>query len=333
MFKKISLIAILLVLTPFLFASASNSAEKVAGLVLLQVEDLGQLWYVNPGNLEKYYMRNNEDVFRLMKYTGLGISEATFKSFNNLAPKRLAGRILLRVEANGEAYYVNPRTLNIHFLGRPDEAFKFMASLSVGAKNEIINQVKINQDFEEPASTTEEKPAEQDVNGGVDNSDTANRETSTTTEETDTETSTTTEEVDSNNATSSDECIFTEEFFSNKLLLGTPTASGTTKTINYDWGLNAPEGLSVPNKFSARWTGNCYFEGGLYKFSSSYNDSISVFIDGVNFMRSWRDSNITVHNEQDRVVEEGYHDVKVEYYDDSGWANISFSWEKIGEAN
>ena len=321
--KSLKLLILILLIIPFFPVNAS--ADKVSGLVLLQAEDLGQLWYVNPDNLEKYYMRNNDDVFKLMKYSGLDITEAAYKSFNSVAPKRLAGRILLRVQANGEAYYVNPRTLNIHFLGRPHEAFKFMASLSVGAKNSIIDPIKINQDFEEPAAVIAEEVSDDSQNEPV-----VEEEEVIENIEEDASASTT-EESAPQEATTSDECVFLEELFSNKLLLGTPSATTTTSAIDYDWGLSAPEGLAIPNKFSARWTGRCYFEGGLYKFSSSYNDAISIFIDGSNFIRSWRDSNITVNNNQEKNIEAGYHDIKVEYYDDSGWANVKFSWEKIGE--
>lgn len=46
-----------------------------------------------------------------MKELGLGIAEKDYQKLKKnhyLAPKRLAGKILLRVEAKGEAYYVNP---------------------------------------------------------------------------------------------------------------------------------------------------------------------------------------------------------------------------------
>jgi exopolysaccharide biosynthesis protein len=48
---------------------------------------------------------------------------------------KLAGRILLDVEGNGEAWYVNPADNKRHYLGRPDDAFRIMRQLAVGAKD------------------------------------------------------------------------------------------------------------------------------------------------------------------------------------------------------
>lgn len=46
--------------------------------------------------------------------------------------EKLAGRILLSVEENGEAWYLNPLDLRRYYLGRPADAFKVMRELSLG---------------------------------------------------------------------------------------------------------------------------------------------------------------------------------------------------------
>ncbi|MCK5416495.1 hypothetical protein KAI92_03650 [Candidatus Parcubacteria bacterium] len=324
----------ILLITPFFSLSANNSSEKVAGLVLLQVEDLGQLWYVNPKNLEKYYLKNNEDVFRLIKHTGLGVANKTFESFNGFAPKRLAGVILLKVEEHGEAYYVNPRTLSIQFLGNQNNFFHTFANISIGATNEIINPIKINQDFtistniiiKEPEELIEEESEliieEEDETGEI------------ITEEIDEEViATSSEEVLEETSTTTEQCVFLEEFFGNQKLIGSPTATSTSTTINYDWKLGSPENLNFSNKFSARWTANCYFEEGRYNFNVSFDDAVKVYLDGVNFISNWKDNARTVNFNRERNITEGYHKVKLEYYDASGLANIDFSWNKIGESS
>ncbi len=45
---------------------------------------------------------------------------------------RLKGRILLDVERNGEAWYVNPADEKRYYLGRPDDAFQVMRQLGLG---------------------------------------------------------------------------------------------------------------------------------------------------------------------------------------------------------
>lgn len=57
--------------------------------------------------------------------------------------ERLAGRILLEVEARGEAWYVNPADLKRYYLGRPDDAFNVMSKLSVGITNNDLAKIPI----------------------------------------------------------------------------------------------------------------------------------------------------------------------------------------------
>jgi uncharacterized protein YkwD len=55
--------------------------------------------------------------------------------------QRLSGKILLQVEAKGEAWYVNPETKERYFLGRPADAFEVMRSLGLGIKNSDIANI------------------------------------------------------------------------------------------------------------------------------------------------------------------------------------------------
>lgn len=134
-------LAILLIFP--LFVRANNLGQQLAGRILLQVEENGEAWYINPKDEKRYFLGRPEDAFNLMRQLGLGVSEQDFNSFNNAVPKRLAGHILLRVEANGEAYYVDPVDLKMHFLGRPMDAFNVMRSLGLGITNQNLNKISV----------------------------------------------------------------------------------------------------------------------------------------------------------------------------------------------
>lgn len=116
-------------------AEANDLRTKLSGRILLAVEDNGEAWYVDPSNKEKYFLGRPLDAFNLMQQIGLGVSNKDFDSFNGKAPTRLSGKILLKVEDNGKAYYVNPLTLKLHFLGRPQDAFQLMRTLGLGITN------------------------------------------------------------------------------------------------------------------------------------------------------------------------------------------------------
>ena len=63
---------------------------------------------------------------------------ASFVIPNQVSATTLNGRILLQVEAKGEAWYVNPLDSSRYYLGRPENAFELMRSLGLGASNKDI---------------------------------------------------------------------------------------------------------------------------------------------------------------------------------------------------
>lgn len=54
---------------------------------------------------------------------------------------KLKGKILLQVESNGEAWYVNPANTQRYYMGRPADAFALMRQLGIGITN--ANLIKI----------------------------------------------------------------------------------------------------------------------------------------------------------------------------------------------
>jgi len=124
---------------------SSSLSNRLSGRILLQVESHGEAWYVNPVNDSKYYLGRPADAFAIMRQLGLGISNQDYVSFNGQAPARLSGRILLRVENHGEAYYVNPLDLKMHYLGRPADAFAIMRGLGLGIANTDLRRIDIGE--------------------------------------------------------------------------------------------------------------------------------------------------------------------------------------------
>jgi len=123
-----------------------NKAQAITGLngrILLQVQDKGQAWYVNPVNSRRYYLGRPEDAFSVMRSLGLGVSSADLNSFAGQVPARLAGRILLKVQDKGQAYYVDPIQLKLYYLGRPTDAFNVMRSRGLGITNSDLATIPI----------------------------------------------------------------------------------------------------------------------------------------------------------------------------------------------
>jgi hypothetical protein len=56
---------------------------------------------------------------------------------------KLSGKILLQVEKNGEAWYINPADEQRYYMGRPDDAFNLMRELGVGISNNDLKKIPI----------------------------------------------------------------------------------------------------------------------------------------------------------------------------------------------
>ena len=321
--KKLLLLLFFL-LTPIFILQAEVLSEKLSGKILLQVEQHGEAWYVNPENNNRYYLGRPADAFNIMRELGLGISNKDFDSFSGVAPQRLAGKILLKVEDLGKAYYINTEDFNMHYLGRPADAFDVMREQGLGITDSNIESIEIDEDSSPIITDEEIIPDEEE-------------ETATSTDEEiipdeEEETATSTDEEiipDEEEETSTTTCIWLAEYFNNKNVTGSPTATTTVEAIDFDWIRSSPDEISKTDGFSARFTTNCYFEEGKYEFATVFDDALRVYIDNVNFLQSWTNNNKEKIINRERTISEGYHDLRVDYYDEIGDAVVNVSWSKI----
>lgn len=151
-------------------ANGASMIERLKGLILLQVEQNGESWYVYPQKETRFYLGRPADAFDIMRYQGLGITNedlakipvaGTSWTINSAMRDRVVGRILLQVEDNGEAWYVYPENEKRYYLGRPADAFSIMRSLGLGITDSDLTQLTIDPDSMERIATpdtSEEEP-------------------------------------------------------------------------------------------------------------------------------------------------------------------------------
>lgn len=64
--------------------------DRVRGKILLQVQSRGEAWYVNPADGKRYYMKDGEAAYQIMRFLSLGITNA---NINKLPIGTLMGKI------------------------------------------------------------------------------------------------------------------------------------------------------------------------------------------------------------------------------------------------
>lgn len=140
-------------------ASAATLSERLSGRILLQIQEKGKAWYLDPATDSRAYLGRPADAFRVMRELGLGITTADLEkisasddtdSGNTKLARKLAGKILLQVQAKGEAWYINPVNLKRYYLGRPSDAFAAMRGLGLGVSNTDIAKIPTAEKYADP---------------------------------------------------------------------------------------------------------------------------------------------------------------------------------------
>jgi hypothetical protein len=116
-------------------------------------------------------------------------------------------------------------------------------------------------------------------------------------------------------------------YFGNPSLSGSPTFTRSDPAINFDWGTGSPDPRLYPDGFSVRWTRTVNFpQSRLYTFYARTDDGVRLFVDGHPVIDHWVDQPATTVS-ADSFVSAGNHTLKVEYYENGGYAFAKVWWE------
>jgi len=119
-------------------------SQRLKGKILLQVESHGEAWYVNPINGKRYYMADGKEAFNIMRNFGVGITNQNLERIMNdlTFAKKNSGKIFLKVEDKGQAYYINFDG-KAHYLKDGNVAYDVMRTLGVGITNSNLLKIEI----------------------------------------------------------------------------------------------------------------------------------------------------------------------------------------------
>ncbi len=97
----------------------------------------------------------------------------------------------------------------------------------------------------------------------------------------------------------------------------------------YNWAGASPAAGIPADGWSARFTRTTAFSAGEYRFHCQSSDGCRVFIDGQERISSWQDSDFT-GADWTGTLAAGSHEVKIEYYDNTGDARLEAWWQGPG---
>ncbi len=137
-----------------------NFLSRVKGYILLQVQEHGEAWYVDPVSQKRAYMKDGAVAYQMMRSYGLGITDADLNKLpkmnttaeiinassicaSNSLANRLKGRILLQIQQHGEAYYVYPKNCRMIYMKDGAAAYEIMRYLGLGITNADLDRVEV----------------------------------------------------------------------------------------------------------------------------------------------------------------------------------------------
>jgi hypothetical protein len=121
------------------------------------------------------------------------------------------------------------------------------------------------------------------------------------------------------------------EYWANTDLSGDPALIRNDTAVEFNWGTNAPAPGLPADFFSARWTRTVEFEAADYRFHVLVDDGAILYVDDSVLLDTWRDGparELTV----DCTITGGSHNVRVDYYERGGNAQVHVWWEKASPA-
>jgi hypothetical protein len=119
------------------------------------------------------------------------------------------------------------------------------------------------------------------------------------------------------------------EYFNNTSLSGAPALVRDDAAISFDWGSGSPApGTIGADRFSARWTRTLNLPAGRYRFAMTVDDGGRLWVNNHLLLESWRDQPATTYTEE-IYLPGGPVPIKMEYYENGGYAVARMSWELL----
>jgi hypothetical protein len=99
--------------------------------------------------------------------------------------------------------------------------------------------------------------------------------------------------------------------------------------LDHHWVDLAPQDGLPADHFSSRFERTVHFGAGRWRFVLSSDDGVRFWIDDELVVDEWQDQVATFRREVD--LSPGDHELRVEHYENGGWAFIRLSWEWVPE--
>jgi uncharacterized protein YraI len=118
------------------------------------------------------------------------------------------------------------------------------------------------------------------------------------------------------------------EYFNNIDLLGNPVLVRDDAAINFNWGTGSPAGNVNADYFSARWTRSLNLGTGRYRFVTTTDDGVRLWINGQLVIDQWKQQTLTSYSAEVDLAGSTVN-VRMEYFELDRTAEAYLNWQQV----
>jgi len=124
------------------------------------------------------------------------------------------------------------------------------------------------------------------------------------------------------------------EYYDNASFSGTPKFIRTDSMVFFTWAMGSPDKSLPVDHFSVRWTGKLVPPAtGTYRLGTATDDGVRLWIDGKLVIDKWHDRGATLDFVTTKLEAGHEYNIRIDYYESSGWAYASLVWQRLEDAN
>ena len=103
--------------------------------------------------------------------------------------------------------------------------------------------------------------------------------------------------------------------------------------VDFNWGTGSPSAGKVPtDRFTVRWSGQIKAPAtGTFNFFTMSDDGVRLWINNTLVINNWTDHGAREDRGSIALVANQSCDIRLEYYDNTGKAQISLAWQPPGQ--
>ena len=121
------------------------------------------------------------------------------------------------------------------------------------------------------------------------------------------------------------------EYFNSLDLTGSPILVRSDAAIDFNWGWEAPAPGMNRDGLSVRWDGTFPFDAGRYRFITTTDDGVRLYVDGQLIIDAWRPMRGTRTGYA--TLTQGNHAIRVEYFERSQAAMARTTWQRVAASS